>query len=141
MTNILQKVDHASMHTSLEVRVPLLDRQVIDVGARLDWRTCLDTQKMVGKMPLRNLLNRHVSYQTTAKRGFTVPMGMWLRGPLRTKFEELVLKRDNFLGFEFDQKAARNIYKQFENGLDCSWGLWLLLSLALWEETHFKPTR
>jgi len=68
-------------------------------------------------------------------------MGMWLRGPLRTKFEELVLKRDNFLGFEFDQKAARNIYKQFENGLDCSWGLWLLLSLALWEETHFKPTR
>ena len=141
MTNILQKVDHASMHTSLEVRVPLLDRQVIDVGARIDWRTCLDTNKMIGKKPLRNLLNRHISYQTTAKRGFTVPIGKWLRGPLRHKFEEYVLNRDNFLGFEFDQKAARTIYKEFESGLDCSWELWLLLSLALWEETHFRSTR
>ena len=40
LTMVLLKVDRASMYHSLEVRVPLLDREVIDVASRVDWRSC-----------------------------------------------------------------------------------------------------
>jgi len=78
---ILLKVDRASMYHSLEVRVPLLDKEVIEVATRVQWRSCLDMERTIGKLPLRYALARHVRHQTLDKRGFTVPMGAWLRGP------------------------------------------------------------
>ena len=61
LTMVLLKVDRASMFHSLEVRVPLLDREVIDVASRVDWRSCLDlARRRLGKLPLRHALARHV---------------------------------------------------------------------------------
>ena len=50
LTMVLLKVDRASMHHSLEVRVPLLDREVIDVASRVHWRSCLDLTQNVRKV-------------------------------------------------------------------------------------------
>ena len=83
LTMILLKVDRASMYHSLEVRVPLLDKEVVEVATHVDWRSCLDVKRKLGKLPLRNSLARHVRHQTRTKRGFTVPMDAWLRGPLK----------------------------------------------------------
>jgi asparagine synthase (glutamine-hydrolysing) len=142
MSMILLKVDRASMHESLEVRVPLLDRRVIEVASRTDWQSCLDLDQRVGKLPLRRLLSRHVKHQTQAKRGFTVPMGVWLRGPLREVFEAEVLSRTEFLGYPINQRALRRRFAEFLSGSsDEAWGFWLLLSLALWEKQHYRKFR
>jgi len=136
MAMILAKVDRASMYSSLEVRVPLLDREVVEVAGQVAWESCLDLGQRLGKLPLRHALRRHVGHHTVAKRGFTVPMGRWLRGPLRSLVEERVVERDELLGLPLNRRAARALFRGFLDGKDCAWGIWLLLSLALWEEHH-----
>ncbi len=136
---VLLKVDRASMFHSLEVRVPLLDREVISVAARVDWRACLDLEQGMGKIPLRRSLCRHTSYQTSGKRGFSVPMDQWLRGALRPIFEECLLERNELLGLGLDRSALRRIFDSHLKGeRNLAWGLWPLLSLALWERRHFR---
>jgi asparagine synthase (glutamine-hydrolysing) len=139
LTMVLQKVDRASMFHSLEVRAPLLDREVIDVALRIDWRSCLDPERRVGKLPLRRALAKHVRHQTWAKRGFSVPMSEWLRGPLRPTFEDAVLGRDEIVGLQLDRRAIRELFERHQSGrADYGWNLWLLLSLALWEQRHYR---
>lgn len=137
LTMILLKVDRGSMYHSLEVRVPLLDKEVIEVATRVDWRSCLDLKRKIGKLPLRYSLARHVRHQTLAKRGFTVPMDVWLRGPLKPVFEEAVLGRKEILGLPLNQAATREMLDRHLSGqANYDWQLWTLLSLALWEERH-----
>jgi asparagine synthase (glutamine-hydrolysing) len=139
LTMVLLKVDRASMYHSLEVRVPLLDREVVDVAARIDWRSCLDVRRRIGKMPLRAALARHVAHQTTTKRGFEAPMSAWLRGPLQAIFEEAVLDRKELLGIPLDRRELRHMFQQHvSNRRNHTAGLWTLLSLALWEEKHYR---
>jgi asparagine synthase (glutamine-hydrolysing) len=139
LTMVLLKVDRASMHYSQEVRVPLLDKAVIETAAQVDWKSCLSIDQKVGKLPLRRALSRYVSQQTQRKKGFEAPMSDWLRGPLRDKFENLVMSRDNFLGQPVDRLALRQLYDRHLSGNeDHGFGLWPLLSLALWQDYHFN---
>jgi asparagine synthase (glutamine-hydrolysing) len=140
LSMVLLKVDRASMRHSLEVRVPLLDREVIVVAARVDWRSCLDLDGNIGKLPLRWALEQHIPQQTQAKRGFAIPMADWLRGPLRDVFREKVLSRSDLLGLEINQPAVENLLAEHLSGrADVNRSLWTLLSLALWQERHFQP--
>jgi asparagine synthase (glutamine-hydrolysing) len=135
---VLLKVDRASMYHSLEVRVPYLDREVVDVALRVDWQSCLNIKRKVGKIPLRAALARHVNYQTRTKRGFEVPMDAWLRGPLKAIFEEAVIGRKEILGMPLNRGKLRNMFKQhIANRSDFARGLWTLLSLVLWEKKHY----
>ena len=137
LTRVLLKVDRASMHHSLEVRVPLLDRDVIDVATRIDWRTSYNPVKSLGKLPLRALLASKLSAVTVAKRPFTVSMSDWLRGPLRPIFEDVVASRDEILGLRVDRRALRAAFQaHLERREDHRWGLWRLLALCLWERRH-----
>ncbi len=130
------------MYHSLEVRVPLLDKEVVDVAARVDWRSCLDVQRRLGKLPLRHSLARHVRHQTWTKRGFTVPMDVWLKGPLRPVFEEAVIEREEILGLPLNKAAVRAMFDRHLSGqVNYDWVLWMLLSLALWEQRHFTARR
>jgi asparagine synthase (glutamine-hydrolysing) len=138
LTMVLLKVDRASMYHSLEVRVPYLDREVIDVAVRVDWRSCLNIKRKVGKIPLRVALARHVNHQTGAKRGFEAPMNAWLRGPLKAIFEETVMGRKEILGMPLNQRNLRNMFQQhIADRSDYAGGLWTLLSLVLWEKKHY----
>jgi asparagine synthase (glutamine-hydrolysing) len=140
LARVLAKVDRASMFHSLEVRVPLLDRDVIDVAWQTDWRTCLDLDTRIGKRPLRAVLRRRLGWQTTAKRGFTVPMHDWLRGPLRPLVQDLLLDRRELLGLALAPGAIRGLYDRLAAGdRSVAWGLWLVLSLALWQRAHAGP--
>ncbi|MBE7444978.1 MAG: asparagine synthase (glutamine-hydrolyzing) [Planctomycetia bacterium] len=139
LTMVLMKVDRASMYNSLEVRVPLLDREVIEVASRIDWRDCLNIDRKIGKLPLRHTLARYVKHQTYTKRGFEVPMATWLRTSLREMFEEYVLKRTEILGLEINRGALSRVFKQHISGeRNYAWGLWPLLSLALWVNRYYK---
>lgn len=136
---VLRKVDRASMHHSLEVRVPLLDREVIDIAVRCDWRSCVDLKSGLGKLPLRAALQRHAGFQTVRKRGFDIPMAEWLRGPLRPLVEDMLLSRTDVLGLPLDRRALGEIFRRHRLHLEnAPWLIWRLLSLVLWEARHLR---
>jgi asparagine synthase (glutamine-hydrolysing) len=142
LSMVLLKVDRASMFHSLEVRVPLLDRDVLSVAVRMDWRECLNPVSNIGKMPLRSALARRCRHQTTAKRGFSVPMGRWLCGSLRRTFEDIVLHRRELAGLPLSTDGIEKYFtRHLSKECDFGSGLWLLLSLALWETAHFRASR
>jgi|RhiMetdeSRZDD1v2_1073273.scaffolds.fasta_scaffold02115_8 asparagine synthase (glutamine-hydrolysing) len=136
----LKKVDMGSMHHSLEVRVPLLDREVIDVSLRIDPFTCM--RNGTRKAPLRDLLARSVPPETipTPKRGFAVPLGDWLRGPLRPLVEETLLGVDLFPSGVFDRAAVKEYWEGHLRGENRKWGIWTLLALQLWAREHARPS-
>jgi asparagine synthase (glutamine-hydrolysing) len=105
----------------------------------VDWRSCLNLETGEGKIPLRRSLARHTPHITPGKRGFTVPMDEWLKGPLRPMFEDLLLQRKELLGLEMQPNAMRTMFERHISGSqDHAWGLWIFLSLALWEKKHFQ---
>jgi asparagine synthase (glutamine-hydrolysing) len=133
----LKKVDMASMHHSLEVRVPMLDREVIDVSLRIDpFDNLRDGQR---KAVLRDLLARHVPKEIIpgSKRGFAVPLGEWLRGPLRETAAQ-ALFAPALLGTSlFERAGIERYWKQHLSGQhDHKWGIWTLMSLSWWLERN-----
>ena len=107
--DILVKVDRASMGVSLEVRAPLLDRQVIEFAWRLPRAMKFNSQG--GKRVLHSLLSRHVpeALFDRPKAGFSVPVVEWLSGPLRGWAEELLrpgrLRDEGYLNADAVQDA------------------------------------
>jgi len=133
----LKKVDMASMHHSLEVRVPLLDRDVIAVSVGVD---PLDAMRGgVRKALLRKLLARYVPAESIPqpKRGFAVPLGEWLRGDLRPFVEDILLGDDLYPAGLWDQNAVSIYWAEHLDGThNHKWGLWTLIALQLWHRTH-----
>jgi len=137
LQTLLTKVDRASMYWGLEVRVPLLDLELLEVAARVDPFSCMSGG--AGKVPLRLALGRFVPPGTipVEKRGFDVPVGRWLRRELASRVRELVVERDPFPEGLFCRPAVREYAdRHLEHGLDRTQGLWNLFALQLWAETH-----
>ena len=123
------KLDRASMAVALEVRCPLLDFRVAEAGAAL--RT--DAKFRGGsKAVLKQLLQHHVSPSITQrpKRGFSVPLGRWLAGPLRSYVQETLRARKvRELGW-IRAETAEKIWREFLTGK--TWNahcIWMFLTL------------
>jgi asparagine synthase (glutamine-hydrolysing) len=107
--DILCKVDRAAMGVSLETRVPFLDPQVLQLSAQLP--ADLKIRGGQGKWALRQILYKHVprALIERPKTGFGIPLGEWLRGPLRPWAEELLsgsaLARSGLLEAEVIRKT------------------------------------
>jgi asparagine synthase (glutamine-hydrolysing) len=133
--DILTKVDRASMAVSLEARVPFLDHRVVELA----WSAPLNLKYKNGdgKWLLKQLLNQHVPLEMfeRPKKGFSVPIEEWLRGPLRDWSEELLstsrLKRDDF----FQPEPIQRMLKEHISGKR-RWHhqLWNILMFQSWLE-------
>jgi asparagine synthase (glutamine-hydrolysing) len=131
--DILTKVDRASMAVSLESRAPLLDHHLVELSFRVP--LSLKLHQGTGKWILRRLLSRHVPEEMLdrPKRGFSVPIGIWLREPLRDWAEDLLaqkrLQEEGFL----DPEPIRNRWQEHLAG-QRNWGdaLWHVLMFQAW---------
>ena len=136
----LAKVDRASMAVSLEVRVPILDHEVVEFSWSLptDWLVRGDEKKVI----LRNLLYRYVPRSTVdrPKVGFTPPLGPWLRGSLRDWGSQLLsesrLARDGL----FSAEVAGREWDQFlSHREDKAFAVWALCQFQSWAD-RWHPT-
>jgi asparagine synthase (glutamine-hydrolysing) len=131
--DILVKMDRASMGVSLEARVPLLDHRLVELAWRLPLG--LKVQNGVGKRILRETLYRHVprALIDRPKMGFGVPIGAWLRGPLRDWAESLLderrLREEGFL----EPGIVRQRWREhLEARRDWQYHLWDVLVFHDW---------
>lgn len=131
--DILAKVDRASMAVSLEARVPLLDHRVVQLAWRLP--THMRVRGGRGKWILRRVLKRYVPERLfeRPKAGFDVPVGEWLRGPLREWAEELLSARALARHGLFEPAPIRaRLAAHLSGREDWQHALWAVLSLQAW---------
>lgn len=92
--DILVKVDRTAMAVSLETRVPMLDKDVVEFA----WTLPIEYKKQgdVGKLVLRDVLYRYVPKEMMdrPKKGFSIPITKWLREPGLREWAEALLDRD-----------------------------------------------
>ncbi len=125
------KMDRASLRVALEVRSPLLDFRVTELGARLATRVKYRAGK---KSILKKLLARHLPPRLfqRPKQGFAIPMATWLRGPLhKTVHDVLFSQRLRECGW-LDFTRVEFIWEQFHRGRSEFAGpLWMLFVLSM----------
>jgi asparagine synthase (glutamine-hydrolysing) len=131
--DLLAKVDRVSMAVSLEVRVPLIDHEVVEYSWRLpeDWKI----RDRISKWVLREILYRHVPQALIdrPKTGFTAPVAEWLRGPLREWAEDL-LCADGLATFPLlDGAEIRRAWQAFLRGRgELASNVWTVLMFRTW---------
>ncbi|MDX1251045.1 MAG: amidotransferase 1, exosortase A system-associated [Gammaproteobacteria bacterium] len=126
--DILTKVDRASMAHALEVRVPLLDHELVEWVSGLPPEMKLKGRegKHIFKKALEPHLSDNILYRP--KMGFSVPLASWFRGPLRERVRDAVLGPALADSGIFDQAFLRQLVDQHQSGVrDHSAALWSLL--------------
>ncbi|OAF10672.1 asparagine synthetase B [Bradyrhizobium centrolobii] len=135
-SDILVKLDRASMATSLEARCPILDPRIVEFCWTLP--NSAKVRHGQGKWLLREVLGRHLPRHLfeRPKQGFDVPIGAWLKGPLRSWASDLIsesrLRNQHLL----DATQVQDCWLQHLSGRrDHSRTLWAVLMLQSWLET------
>jgi asparagine synthase (glutamine-hydrolysing) len=128
--DILCKVDRAAMGVSLETRVPFLDHHVIETAMRLS--PDMRIRNGETKWALRQLLYRHVPRELIdrPKAGFGIPVGSWIKGPLRDWAESLLDEKALADNGMLDSRQIRERWHEHLTGKrDWTSSLWGVLML------------
>jgi len=135
---LLRDSDAMSMAHSLELRVPLLDHELVELAASWPGRAKLDGPypKALLVDAVGELLPSGVAGRK--KMGFSLPFERWLRGPLRAEVASVLKDRD-FGGAAaemLEPGAAERVWRRFEAGTLNWHHAWALYVLKNWGERH-----
>ncbi|MFR8339619.1 MAG: asparagine synthetase B family protein, partial [Eisenbergiella massiliensis] len=131
--DILVKVDRTAMAVSLETRVPMLDKDVVEFAWSLPVE--YERQGETGKLVLRDVLYKYVPKELMdrPKKGFSIPIAKWLKEPsLRAWAETLIDRRTLESQGMLNPEVVWTIWKDFvENGV---WRIqiWYILMFQAW---------
>ena len=135
--DILTKVDRASMHFGLEVRVPLLDHRLLEFCWQQPARRKI--RGIQTKWMLRQILQQYLPNNLTSqpKTGFSVPLNSWLRGPLHNWVHDLIdikkIETDGYL----NPSRVSNILSSYDAGESRQGELvWCLIVFQQWLEKY-----
>ena len=135
--DILVKVDRAAMYNSLETRVPFLDHRVVEYA----WSIPLNFKIKDGKSKyiLREILYKYIPKKLLErpKMGFGVPIGSWLRGPLKEWAENLIteekIKNAGILNYD----VIKQKWDEHQSGsYNWQYHLWDILIFQAWYENQ-----
>jgi asparagine synthase (glutamine-hydrolysing) len=132
--DLLAKVDRASMHFSLETRVPYLDHRIIEFSLNLS--PDLKYKNGVTKYLLKEILYQYVpaKFFDRPKQGFAIPLEKWLKKELLFLIEdflsEKVIKRFNYVDYSYVKQLKEDFLKNNQSYLYNR--LWLLIVLHKW---------
>jgi asparagine synthase (glutamine-hydrolysing) len=140
--DILCKVDRASMAVSLEVHCPFLDHRVAELAARIPIE--MKIRGGTGKQILRQMLYREAprALFERPKAGFGIPVGEWIKGPLRDWAENLLdarrLRSEGWL----DAARVEQRWREHLSGeRDSTGALWSVLMFEAWLEAEGNSDR
>lgn len=136
MQRILIKVDRASMKNSMEVRVPFLDKEVIDYA----WEMIRSIKtKEDLKKDLKDILAFEVpdSLINKKKMGFTVPLYDWLHNELKEAVHRLIFEVPMYGEEVFNAQAVKQYVQDFyDKKHDDEWGVWHVYAWQKWATEH-----
>lgn len=131
--DILFKVDRASMATSLEVRAPFLDADLVDWLGTLP--SGVKRQGGVGKLLMKKALQGKLppGVMNRPKKGFGIPVAAWLRGPLKGWMTDwLSADRLRRQGLFDDRYVGRLVDEHLKGVRDHRKPIWTLLNFQIW---------
>jgi len=135
--DMLTKVDLMSMAHALEVRSPFLDHRLVDrvFPMPAEWKLKGFRKKHLLIEAFRDQLPK--SLHNRPKKGFEVPVGTWLRGPLNAMARELIENDRLFFGPLLSREGALKTLADHSTGrADHNFHLWALVSLLSWQQQH-----
>ena len=136
----LNYVDKVSMANGVEVRVPLLDPELVGLAARLPlhWKQRGRVGKWVLRRAMEPYLPREVLFRE--KTGFGAPLRHWLRGDLQPLVEEILSERALAARGVFDPAAVRELVRQnAERRVDATYTIFSMICLELWCRMFVDP--
>lgn len=136
--DLLVKVDRASMHHSLEVRVPLLDYRVVEFTYLLSEK--LKIKNSVQKYLLKKLLYKHVpaEYFNRPKKGFSIPLKKWMNQELNVWVNTMLDNPKLQTLFNIDVSKIESV-ESWRKGNDIHYNrVWQIAILSSWIEQQMK---
>jgi asparagine synthase (glutamine-hydrolysing) len=134
--NLLVKVDRASMHHSLEIRVPYLDHRLVEASMNISPRL---KNNGVAKYILKEILYKQVpqTYFERPKKGFSIPLKHWLRKEMYFLIDDYLSPANIKQAGLVDCEYVRQLINRFNEGEDYLFQrIWLLINLHMWMRTN-----
>ena len=138
--DMLVKVDRMSMAHSLEVRVPLLDHELVEYMASVPASLKLknyNAKKYLLKRVVRNKLPKKIIHQK--KQGFNLPVGLWIKTYLKDFVNQILsdeqIKEMGYFRCDFIDKL---LSEHFSGRKDNGYQIWGLMTLSIWWKRFLK---
>lgn len=136
---ILVKVDRMSMANSLEVRAPILDKEVLELAASFpsDVKFKQGEKKHILKETFKPLLPNDILYRK--KMGFSVPLASWFREEIKSIAEQYFFTKNDGISTFFNIDYVQTLWDQHQSETtDHSALLWSLLMFEMWWQRYVQ---